>query len=70
MNLSDGGKAVTRAAICAVLVAFVQGTPALAGAYRVELQVPPGGRLLHGHGGVGGTDTSAGPPGLAWRSSD
>ena len=60
MNLRDGGKAVTRAAICAAIAAFAQGTPALAGAYRVELQAPPGGRLLHGHGGVEAADERTG----------
>ncbi len=34
----------------------MQGTPALAGAYRIELQAPPGGRLLHGRGGVEAAD--------------
>lgn len=38
------------------LAATVAASPALAGAYRIELAVPPGGKLLHGHGGLEAAD--------------
>jgi hypothetical protein len=56
MGFRDAGKLVRRVAACATLAAFVHGTPALAGAYRIELQAPPGGKLLHGRGGVEAAD--------------
>jgi hypothetical protein len=60
MNLRDAGKVVRGVAICAALAALIQGAPALAGAYRVELQAPPGGRLLHGYGGLEAADERTG----------
>jgi len=56
MGFRDAGKLVRRVATCAALAAFMHGTPALAGAYRIELQAPPGGKLLHGRGGVEAAD--------------
>jgi hypothetical protein len=39
-----------------VAAAAALAAPAMAGAYRIELAVPPGGKLLHGHGGVEAAD--------------
>ena len=44
------------AALCLAVAALAAGTPAMAGAYRIELAVPSGGRLLHGHGGLEAAD--------------
>ena len=44
------------AALGLALAAAAAASPALAGAYRIELATPPGGRLLHGHGGLEAAD--------------
>ena len=48
------------AALCLAIAALATGAPAMAGAYRIELAVPPGGKLLHGHGGLEAADERTG----------
>ena len=49
---------MTRASLLAVagVLFLAAATPAVAGAYRIVLAAPPGGKLLHGYGGLEAAD--------------
>lgn len=56
MGLHRPSRLMSYIGSCAALALSIHSVPARAGAYRIELQAPPGGRLLHGRGGVEAAD--------------